>query len=171
MADFEIVVDVEAAGVITDLQRLHDRVGASGLEQFLITHTHPFLQSRASNRFDNEGDDAVGQWAPLGPATQAIRSALGYGSSHPINVRTGEMRGFVEGSAADIVGGADSAILFFPERNMSSTVAKKMTTAQMGASFPATPARPVVAVSNVEEEIITRDLASYLMEGLVANII
>jgi hypothetical protein len=171
MGDFEILVEVDAAGVIADLQRLYDRMSIPGLERFLITHTHPFLQSRASNRFDNEGDDAVGQWVPLGPATQAIRSALGYGSSHPINVRTGEMRGFVTGSAVDIVGGADSVTLFFPERNMSSTVAKKMTTAQWGTSFPDTPARPVVAVSNVEEEIITRDLVSYLTEGLVANII
>lgn len=73
-----------------------------------------WLQLRMTERFDNEGDSAVGEWLDLAPKTQEIRAALGFPAEHPINERTGEMRSFLETNEGLLW--ANGMVMSFPDR-------------------------------------------------------
>jgi len=59
---------------------------------FLQDYVDPILRQTTEARFASEGDATTGPWAPLAEATVHIRESMGYGGSHPINVRTGAMK-------------------------------------------------------------------------------
>lgn len=148
MADLEVFVhsgDVEQtfARVVAFLSPL-------GMVPFMETVMGPHLAERAKERFASEGDDAVGQWAPLRSATVAIRQSEGFGGSHPINRRTGELENWVTKSGWNAIPAGSDTVLSFPGRTPTGELLQKVETAQRGRSKPRTVARPVLGVSMVD---------------------
>lgn len=169
-SNIQIQVEVDQrSGAVPDLGKLLTRLSSDNVAQFMKTDVQSWLQHRADLRFALQGDDASGAWLPLQPATQSIRSAMGYGSTGPINVRTGEMKDFILSSSPDVTQTGDGAELIFPERSITPAVAEKMTTAQIGRSSPATQPRPVVVLNQTDETQIVQKLSDYLTENLVSR--
>lgn len=151
------VVEIDFIGDDKGVQQLLRRmeVGFSSVSMaaFLGTTVGPWLQQRAKNRFQNEGDETVGRWKGLELSTQDIRrnGPWQVGPAHPINVRTHEMENYVTGSAGDAIPVGPIAQLTFPDRNRggSKELQKKMRTAQKGSKqkgMKNTPARPVIGL-------------------------
>lgn len=138
------------------------RLSESGLSDFLRDEVDPYLRDRVDARFAGEGDDAVGQWLPLATATENIRAAYGYAPDHPINERTGEMHEFLVNNPGQVTGLGQGAALEFPG-SIDGEIATKIMTAQLGRDFPPTQPRPVVALSNIDEEDVLNDLADYIL--------
>lgn len=150
-------VEVDFIGDDKGVQQLLHRmqVGFSpvAMAAFLGSTVGPWLQQRAKDRFENEGDDVVGRWKPLELSTQDIRrmGTWNVGAAHPINVRTHEMENYVTGSMGDPIAVGPVAQLTFPDRRGagSKELQKKMRTAQKGAKqkgFKNTPPRPVIGL-------------------------
>ena len=169
--DIEITFNVLDSDVQSDIRTLADRTSASGLKFFLENVADPFLQSRVRQRFASEGDDAVGPWLPLSPATEAIRQNKGYSGAHPINIRTSDMYDYLTSSRADVSTTAASSTLTFPPAGANTLLEEKIRTAQMGKRYPATPARPVLGLSMTDVTVITHDLAEYMMKDLMGTVI
>lgn len=165
----DVLFDVEAYALQADLATMMSRVSPQGVHTFLADIAEPLLDDRLEHRFAAEGDDAVGQWLPLRPATQAIRASQGFGAAHPINIRTREMIDWMLSASVDvsIVGG--DGVLTFPARGAPPSVASKIETAQGGRANPRTPPRPVVGLSDTDSVLITRDLAGYMTQGLIGS--
>ena len=93
-------VDANAAARIRYIRR-HDRVdkmlakltmslSPTSMSAFLGTVVFQHLSRRARERFDKEGDDAVGTWVPLEKAPKTLRES-GIRRQARINVRTGHL--------------------------------------------------------------------------------
>lgn len=133
---------------------------SNNLLAFLTTQVEPFLIERASRRFATEGDDVTGVWAPLKPATQAIRASENYGAAHPINVRTGELARFITGSPFKKEVDSTGASLTFPERQPSGKLGKKFKGAQQGEGRA--PARPVIGLGATDLGFVMGELETYI---------
>jgi hypothetical protein len=151
--DVQIVGDT--SGVQAMLMHLHNKLSPGNMASFLLGNVDPFLRTRASARFSGEGDDVVGSWAPLQPATQAIRVNKGYGADHPINRRTGELERYITGTMGSVAVTPLGSVLTSPGTPPSGELADKVSTAQSGRAFPRTVPRPVLGVNE-------RDLAAVL---------
>lgn len=148
MTSIEIIVD--AAAVEEVLGILEAATSPESLGEWLGSDVSNFLQQRAVARFASEGDDASGKWAPLSDATVAIREALGYGGSSPINVRTGELMDFITSAHGDVGDSLAGVQLSFPGGNAGDSQTK-FNAAQSGNKKSGAPARPVVAIG--EEDL------------------
>jgi len=74
------------------LKRMLTATSPAGIHTFLATVVHPRLARRARDRFNKQGDEAVGgTWTPLKQSTLEIKDSMGYGSKK-INERTGHLR-------------------------------------------------------------------------------
>lgn len=166
-----IQFDLDDRLLASQLVKLRDRLSNPGLQEFLEQHADPYLKQRVQNRFSAEGDDAVGMWVPLDPATVVIRQGLGYGGAHPINVRTHDMVNYLLHSGPDVGSVSDGMELTFPAKGAPSPIQDKIKTAQQGKPLPLTPPRPVVAISGTDDREIGILLADYLMDGLIGGII
>lgn len=153
----------------TDVQVLLGRliVGLSPpalSEAFLGGIVEPYLISEAENRFASEGDEAVGgKWEPLTEATIRVREDLGYGGAHPINVRTGELKGHVT-SGGESTPEAYGALLEFPGK-AEGELATKMEHAQAGGistSGKSFPARPVIALASGDLAVVLGMMEGYI---------
>ena len=136
--------DVERA--VTKLELL---LGSEGLAAFLGGTIGPYLRERTQQRFANEGDDVVGPWAPLQPATVAIREAsmFNIGGEHPINRRSGELEDWVtEGNYFPYPTGV-GASMQYPSKKPSGELRDKLQTAQGGRAEPRTVPRPVLGLN------------------------
>lgn len=148
------------------LDQLADNISPQSLQKFLYTQTAPYLQMRAEERFQNEGDDVVGRWSPLAASTLAIRASQGF-STTPINVRTRRMKHFITGSFGQVTQLGDISILTWPNpANRTLSLEEKLRTAQVGKAQPSTPARPVLGVNQRDNIFITALLAAHVMSGL-----
>lgn len=146
--------------VLAAVGRLEALVSSDGLALFLGTTVGPYLQQRAKQRFQNEGDDVVGAWLPLNPTTVTIREATGFTGEHPINRRTGELEEWVtQGDFFPYPIGA-GATMVYPGKDASGTLKAKVETAQKGKASPATPPRPVLGVNETDLLFITAALQS-----------
>lgn len=153
-------------GVVAMLERLEHALEPTSIAAFLGTRVDPILKSRAKSRFRGEGDDVTGAWAPLASATQSIRASQGYGPSHPINVRTGEMEAYITGFRPDItIEPGVGARLDFPGGSPNQSITDKIRVAQQGASHPPTPRRPVLGVNERDLELVMVALAFHIAEG------
>lgn len=143
---------VDDSDVVQAMERLINLLSPEGASAFLAAEMGPYLSKRAKQRFANEGDDAVGQWLPLAPATQAIREASNYpvAGDHPINRRSGELEDWVVGGGWNAYPTGLGASMQYPSRAPSGELRKKVETAQKGKAYPRTPARPVLAVSETD---------------------
>lgn len=166
--DFVVTLDADSRALSAQLAGLQHKLSDTGLEFFLEDMAHPFLVGRARARFGAEGDDAVGMWVPLDPTTEMIRRSLGYGGPHPINIRTRQMLNYIVNGYADVSAGGGGSELTFPARGAPTPIQEKIETAQIGKPWPMTPPRPVVALSGVDERVITSLLGDYITAGTMS---
>lgn len=153
-----------ATTAITALERV---LSGPSLVQFMKADVEPWLRMRARRRFANEGDEVVGQWAPLRPATHQYRRAQGFGEDHPINERTGHLLGLVTRGLNEIRSTPESAVIFMPGRGGTWLDKKKFRTAQQGSRGPRnTVARPVLALGTADLVHTLTDLSLYITEGV-----
>lgn len=158
-----IQVFYEDAEVEALLSRLDVLLSPAALAEFFLGGlVEPYLLSRIENRFDEEGDDVTGGWAPLKEATQAIRASQGYGAAHPINKRTGEMYNHLMhgGNKTPMPFGASMEI---PDREPYGDLYDKIVTAQMGKER--TVPRPVLGMNITDLSVVLMELERYLVKG------
>lgn len=155
------VVEIDATRVIASLGAMELLLSAESMATFLGVEVGPYLQKRASERFRNEGDDVVGKWATLKPATVAIREGgnWGVGGDHPINRRTGEMEEWITQGQLNPTPSVEGASLQFPSKPPSGGLADKVQTAQGGAVEPPTVARPILGVNEQDMIFVVSRLA------------
>lgn len=159
-------ITVEAESVMAVLRSLDSALSPEGMAAFLGAEVGPYLAMRAKRRFEDEGDEASGKWAPLLPATVAIRAAnpdWPVGGEHPINKRTGEMEAWVTGGSFMAMPHALGATLRYPGRAPSGELARKVETAQKGRGR-AVP-RPVLAVDQADLLFVVTRLAFKFARG------
>ncbi len=150
-ASAPVVIFVEDAQVERMLKAAERAFSGSALGVFLDTQIAPYLGERAAHRFAAEGDDVVGQWAPLQPATEEIREAQGFPPDHPINARTHDLENYVTSGRGTITRDVMGATLSYPELSTESRgIQDKMRTAQVGKPSPQTVARPVLGVNEAD---------------------
>lgn len=154
------------------LVKVQAATAPEGFGQFLQTQVVPWLQERAQRRFASEGDDASGAWAPLAPATVAIR-ARGYwnvGPEHPINVRTGELENYITQGTSGNNGmrlSAEEISVDYPGTPPTGVLADKVLHAQQGMSGKLSyPARPVLAFSTIDQVEILHRLSIFLVDTI-----
>lgn len=161
---------VNAREVDAMMQRGEMALAPQSMAFFLSNYVEPQLHRRARERFRKEGDEVSGKWAALRPATQAIRGSMGYGESHPINVRTGQMENFITAAPGQInVGVMGGASLTLPGSEPTGQLEEKIRTAQMGKDSPDTVPRPVLGlgVRDLEETMVA--MGSYLTRVISAG--
>lgn len=158
--DIQIIGD--ARGVEAMLQRLELKLAPPNIAAFLHVEVDPYLAQRAANRFANEGDDVVGAWPQLQPGTQAIRASQGFGDSHPINVRTGELERYIASSGGATAINPAGAELTFPGAPASGELADKVQTAQAGRGVPPTVPRPVLGLNQNDLLAVLTSTALYI---------
>jgi phage gpG-like protein len=171
--DIEIIGDDR--GVRALLERLDTAMSPLSVAAMMTGQVGPFLQERARRRFEGEGDDAVGRWSPLAPATQEIRAnnaQWGVGPASPINVRTGQMRAYVtQSSFEDVAVHSLGATLYYPSRKSEGRGGKalqeKMRTAQQGRANPRTPARPVLGMNEQDMQDILVIIGRHIQGGFL----
>ena len=170
----QFIGDKRAVDVM--LFKLDWLLGPAGMSLFLTKQVTPYLQMRAVNRFNNEGDSASGQWAQLEPATVEVRSNLGYPSEHPINVRTGRLERWVAGSTPKLVTSPVLSALTYPGTEPTGRLKEKVKTAQAGKRGKprkngksgvtgATVPRPVLALGS-EDYIAILNMLAMDLEGM-----
>jgi hypothetical protein len=164
-------IDIELTGDADYVEKLLDhldqKLGPQGLTTFLSMTVYPYLLRRAKERFQNEGDDVVGKWAPLAPATEVIRQTMGYGGAHPINVRTGELERYItQGSITSSVQATPvGAFLQHPSKAPTGKLKKKLKGAQQGdptSGFRGAPPRPVLGMDEVDLGFVMAQLAFFV---------
>lgn len=144
---------VEDADVQALLLSLELKLGPVEMGGFMSSIVAPYLKERVKARFENEGDDAVGKWAPLAPATVESRIAQGYGGEHPINIRTHELENFILAAPAQLtLDPFGVAITIKPEA--SGKIENKLQYAQA--------TRPVLGVGVVDLEFILTEMFLYV---------
>lgn len=136
---------------------------------FLIERETPYLKERAIQRFHNEGDDAVGMWAPLKEATKNIRSSMGFSPDHPINVRTGGLEDFITKGEPEVMATGNVAVLMMPGPS-SGHMLDKLRVAQIGSDVPNTVPRPVVGLDHSDLVATLTMFAFNLQEDIVKNL-
>lgn len=153
--DFEIVGD--KAGVQHMLNAIDSALSVTGLAAFLYGDVGPWVKERAQQRFESEGDDVSGKWAPLMETTVDIRERGGFEGAHPINKRTGELEAYITQGQVGVVSSPGIGVLKFPQNEPKSKgLREKMKTAQGGRAVPNTVPRPVLGLNE-------RDLSEVLV--------
>lgn len=119
-------------------------------------------------RFDAEGDQAVGKWAPLRPVTEWIRVFEGFPAAHPINVRTGNLRGWLTTNDGFTNEYGYGAKLTWPTPPPAGELASKYKTAQVGGkvkvgnNYRTVVPRPVVGADQTDLQFLLSGLQSWL---------
>lgn len=144
-----VQVDRKTAGLA--LEKLERFLSDAWLAFFLETEVEQYIKSRAKRRFDSEGDDVSGPWAPLAPATREFRRAEGFDPDAPINVRSRELINWVTQSEGRVAPVGVGVRLTYPGNQPTGELKKKVQTAQSGSTrnrgMRPTPPRPVLGVN------------------------
>lgn len=149
----------DTKGVDAMLTHLAAKLDPAFMGAWLQTEVGPYLSQRAKARFGGEGDDVVGQWAPLSPATQNIRASQGFSAAHPINNRTGELENYITNTPAAVSINPAGATLTYPGTPPSGELADKVSTAQSGRAVPNTVPRPVLGVNTTDLQAVLTMMA------------
>ena len=164
MITVEVIPDASSPA-ITMLTNLDLKLSPGSMAAFLKNFVVEYLQGVAGERFDTEGDEAVGgKWVPLKESTLRIRADQGLPAG-PINYRTGELRNFVTGSEGSI--GIDiGATLEWPSGiPEGGNLMFKYKTAQTGTSNGKVPARPTVGIGFQDMAAINLMLGGFIDAG------
>lgn len=147
------------------LQRLSALLNPEPVAAWMGETVDGYLHERASQRFDEEGDDASGKWAALKESTQTIRASMQFPPAHPINVRTGELADFIENTPGRVVPDTQGVTLTLPGKEPGNPILQdKLRRAQKGDIR--TPARPVLAVNEHDALAIMTEFEYYLRAGM-----
>lgn len=152
------------------LANLDTALSPAGIAGFLGATVDPYLRERAQRRFDNEGDDVVGKWVQLAGATQQIRASQGYGPSHPINKRTGDLEAYIVDAPHRLTVDAIGATLVLPGAPASGVLRTKVITAQRGQTATQggkreTPARPVLGMNERDLAFVIAAMSFYVTKA------
>jgi len=161
MTSMQIVIE---GNVDEKLGRLFEVLQPGAIESWLGEVLDTQLHNRVKNRFAKEGDDAVGRWAPLTLATQMIRANAQFGAAHPINVRTGELKSFVEDSPGRVELDTLGATLTLPGSQPGGELGKKFAGAQQGEGTA--PPRPVLGMNSKDTIAAMTALELYIRTGV-----
>lgn len=161
----QLSIKADTSDVERMLKNLVEVTSPIGMTVWMETVMEPWLQARVRSRFGTEGDDVSGQWLPLRPYTQMVRSQSGYGAEHPINIRTGELLRYLDSSDAGIVAIPSGTQMTYPGVSAGGSLAEKLSTAQVGSPDGRTPARPVLGLSlyDLQQALIT--LSAFVQAG------
>lgn len=158
-----IQITVDESDVERLLRNVGDALDTVGIYAFLHSSVGPWLRERAENRFANEGDDVVGNWEPLSPATNLMRADQGFPPEHPINHRTGELERYITRSGWDIMTSPTLSVLKFPGGPPpGGELANKVRTAQAGSFNPATVPRPVLGLNEADLAFTLAAMATFI---------
>lgn len=163
MTILNVVIEGNAS---RNLARLSAVVSPQGMGVFLNETVARYLRERIARRFDSEGDDVSGKWAPLTDATMQIRANKGYPPAHPINVRTGTLRNYIENSPDRLDIDPTGAMLTLPGRAPTGSLKKKVLGAQQGENRA--PARPVLGVNATDMAFTMTALEAFIRSGVGA---
>lgn len=158
----DVFIYGDTAGVQAMLLHMQTKLAPPAIGAFLQTVVDPYLRGRVSERFDSEGDDVTGRWAPLGAATQAIRQQQGFGASSPINERTGEMKDYLLNTPSSLSFNPIGATLTYPGMLPGGELLDKLNTAQNGRTTPPTVPRPVLGVNTTDLAAVLASMAYYI---------
>lgn len=154
------------------LREFEDTMTSESLADFMGKVIYPYLRDQSLDRFESEGDETTGKWAPLSDASERWRRWDGVGGDD-LNKRTGKLEEFIRQAVPTIIRGSDSAILQYPgglpgDKN----TAQKYRVAQQGQAAgvdkrrkPKTPPRPIVAVGVEEFAVVSSRLEKFIMTG------
>lgn len=166
MVDFLVDIQVELGDVNRIFTHMEHAVGMVELGIFLETEVDLYLRKRITQRFAGEGDDVVGKWLPLAPATEKIRASKGYPPAHPINARTHYMEDFLVGQPGSVLPVGPAIVLTHPAASGGGLMDQKIETAQKGRGNPQTPPRPVLGLNEADLAFIHFQLVHHLFAGL-----
>lgn len=155
-----LTMTLDDRAAVHAIEQLAALLSPVGLQGFLSSTVGPYLSKRAKERFESEGDDVTGRWAPLKEATVTIRSDLGFGGAHPINRRTGELEEWVVQGGWDAYPQMFGASLRYPRNAPIGELRDKVETAQKGKSEPSTVKRPVLGVNEKDMIFVLAALAA-----------
>jgi len=165
-------VEVDMASTQSVINAVNISVGGGMLRSFMEHQVHPYFQDQIVDRFAyNGGRDST--WAPLKESTRRIRHAMGVYDDWAINERTGEMLEHLVGER-EITVGLSEAQLAIPGNQGDEVMAKKIRTAQHGASewnpgfdaFIDTPARPVLVMTAEDRVAVMTMLQIHIMNSV-----
>lgn len=163
---YDVQITVEADEALIALMGLDYAVSSVGLAQFLSGTPEHYIQARAMERFENEGDDASGGWEPLKDSTLRIREQRGFAPG-PINVRTGQLYEYMVDNQGQVNPTGVGAELRYPGNQPSDMhTLFAFATAQQGSSHWGTPARPVAAVSETDLAMQLALLHGWVVAGI-----
>lgn len=145
------------------LERVSDALDTVGMYAFLNSSVGPWLRERAQERFANEGDDVVGQWAPLQAYTVQMRESQGFPGEHPINRRTGELESYIVSGGWDVSASPILSTLTYPGNLPSGSQAVKVAAAQMGVTNPSTVPRPVLGLNEADLAFVMAALGTHVI--------
>jgi hypothetical protein len=162
--ELEVEGDTRSADSVADgLIRAFDPINLA--HNLLADNVAEQLRQRIEQRFASEGDELTGPWQELGPYTQEMRAAGGFGPAHPINVRTGAMKRHLLREDVDAYPHSLGATMYLPSRGAGTPAEiEKVTTAQMGDPKTRTPARPVLALGVQDMELILLAIGVHIAE-------
>lgn len=158
----DLTFDVTTDTVTPLMLALDTALNPAAIAGFLSGVIEPYIQGRAKDRFAQEGDDAVGAWEPLKPATHAIRAQQGYPPDHPINRRTGQLEDYITNSPGRLTVHALGATLTMPGSPPTGELRDKVVTAQQGRDNPRTVARPVMGLNETDLMFVLTELTFYV---------
>jgi hypothetical protein len=163
MSGLSVDFRVQSENVEERLQRMETGFSASAWAAFLFGVVGPYLQQRAEQRFQTQGDEAVGgKWLPHHPATAHFRTSQGFPEG-PINHRTGELERYITGGQGAAIPVGPTALLTFPDPSigLGEDLYEKLRTAQKGKPKPKTPPRPVLGLGGQDAIFVVASMAFY----------
>lgn len=162
-ASFTLGIEVQEKDALYLLARVRESVNAAHLTEFMRGPVEKWFHDRIDKRFESEGDDVSGKWAPLKERTQQVRFAAGFNPTWPINVRFGDLRDWLlsGGTTIAISGGAQYKLP--SDVGTGSEVAQELYTAQFGRAFPATVPRPVLGMDAKDLEAVLTALNEFIV--------
>lgn len=157
-----VEIGVEEKNLERMLHGLDIALNPQAIAGFLLGTVDPYFRERARSRFASEGDDMSGPWAPLRESTQSFREQGGYGASHPINRREGELEAYIVDAPSRIPIDPMGASLIMPGDPPTGELRTKVETAQQGKASPRTVARPILGMNERDLAFVLNELAMYI---------
>lgn len=163
MKEFRLDVEILDQDIVRIIHKLSDE----SLARWMKDDALDIIEGRTERRFEAEGDDASGKWAPLTHDTQRIRSSQGYMPDHPILERSGELREAVLTSKGNLTVDPSGVMLEWPGGINTPDNSKHIAyaIAQKGSLPNKTVSRPIAAADDTDMILLMESLADELFEG------